>query len=711
MKRGYMTSLPSDYRDRVYAGWLGKCIGVRMGQPVESWTYKTIADNMGEISDFLPLPPGKIFKPDDDTAFPLVMIRALEDYGPGVTAEQMGETVLNYLADQRGTFWWGGYGVSTEHTGYLNLARGIPAPRSGSISLNGKTAAEQIGGQIFSDVWGLVAPDNPPLAAEYAGRASSVTHDGEGINGGRFVAGLVSAAFSVADPVALVGSGLSLIPADSEFARVTRAVLDFYRRNPDDWRACYHFIAQNFGYDRYPGVVHIIPNAGLVVMALLYSRGELARAVQIATMAGWDTDCNAGDVGAIMGVAVGLDGIDRHLRDQMNDVLIGASVIGGRNLTHVPACADLFCRLGEQVAGVEAERTPARYHFDYPGSTCGFQAQCQQGELVGLGHAAGQGLTGRGALRVAVRDQRKKGELRLFARTYHRPVELSGNFYGASFSPQVYPGQTVTARLFIPAETTAELLAAPFVWDDNHQTSHQAVGALLTPGEWHTLTYTIPRLENALISQVGVVVHPRSDIWSGSCLLDTLDISGPAWFSSNFSRERAEFGASSQWTFHRGFWRLEEGAYHGSGADISESYTGDVAWRDLTLVVDLRPISGDTHNVNVRVQGARRSYAVGLASGNRLVLYKNAGGYRPVAEADCPWEHGQRYRLEVEATGAEIAAAVNGRPLLRWLDRETPYLHGQVGLSVFGGCHAVYERVAVTCREDRSVALHRMERA
>jgi len=47
-----MTPLPPDYRDRVYAGWLGKCIGVRMGQPVESWTYRMIADNLGEISAF-----------------------------------------------------------------------------------------------------------------------------------------------------------------------------------------------------------------------------------------------------------------------------------------------------------------------------------------------------------------------------------------------------------------------------------------------------------------------------------------------------------------------------------------------------------------------------------------------------------------------------------------------------------------------------------
>jgi len=109
-------TLPPDYRDRVYAGWLGKCIGVRLGAAVETWTYDEISRHLGEVSNFAPLATGTIFKPDDDTAYPLVMVRALEDFGPHATAEQMGETLLNYFGDQRGTIWWGGEGMSTEHT-------------------------------------------------------------------------------------------------------------------------------------------------------------------------------------------------------------------------------------------------------------------------------------------------------------------------------------------------------------------------------------------------------------------------------------------------------------------------------------------------------------------------------------------------------------------------------------------------------------------
>ena len=70
----------------------------------------------------------------------------------------MAEALLNYAPFEHGFFWWGGYGVSTEHTAYLNLRNGIRAPQSGSIAQNGHATAEQIGGQIFIDTWGLVTP-------------------------------------------------------------------------------------------------------------------------------------------------------------------------------------------------------------------------------------------------------------------------------------------------------------------------------------------------------------------------------------------------------------------------------------------------------------------------------------------------------------------------------------------------------------------------
>src|SRR5437588_9492825 len=41
--------IPNDYAERVYAGVLGKMIGVYLGRPFEGWTYERIVAELGEI--------------------------------------------------------------------------------------------------------------------------------------------------------------------------------------------------------------------------------------------------------------------------------------------------------------------------------------------------------------------------------------------------------------------------------------------------------------------------------------------------------------------------------------------------------------------------------------------------------------------------------------------------------------------------------------
>ncbi len=45
--------LPSDYTERVYAGVLGKIIGVYLGRPFEGWTYDRILAELGEIDYYV----------------------------------------------------------------------------------------------------------------------------------------------------------------------------------------------------------------------------------------------------------------------------------------------------------------------------------------------------------------------------------------------------------------------------------------------------------------------------------------------------------------------------------------------------------------------------------------------------------------------------------------------------------------------------------
>jgi ADP-ribosylglycohydrolase len=692
--------IPAGYDDRVYAGWLGKCIGVRFGAPLENWTEAQIREHVGALEFYLSEDDGRFFKPDDDTAFSMMLARIFEDCGAAadVTPQQVAEGWLNHLADQQGTLWWGGYGVAAMHTAYVNLAAGIPAPLSGSAELNGRLVADEIGGQIFADIWGLMAPGRPGLAADLSERAASVSWDGTALHGARFVAAMVSAAFAERDPASLIRAGLAQIPADGDYAAVVRAMVAAHRQDPQDWRAALTLLQAEFGYDRYFGTVPIVPNAGIVVLALLYGGGDFSRALRIAAMAGWDTDCNAGNVGAVMGVAVGAEGIDLTWRRPLNDILINAGLVGGRNLMTVPQGADLLCRLGRRLAGAEQGPRSARRHLRYAGSMGGFRARATGGLGRPIEWRRSTEADPAGALSTTIRKLGGTGEIRLSTRSYIRPSELSGNFYGASFSPLVHPGQRVTARLWIPPDAPPSLRAALYVRDDNHDRHHQAEGTPLRPSEWQDLTFDIPALADACLSEVGVVLRNLGGTWeAGSMQLAWLDWDGAPRFSTSFARERPESGGISQWTRLRGAWRLEDGGYHGSGPGPSESYTGDIDWRDLTVSASLVPIAGPAHAVLARVQGARRSYALALTDDGRLTLSRKQGEAHPVRSVPFAWTHGRSYRLSITAAGPTLRCAVSGdggSAGFDWTD-DRPHMTGQIGLANWGGAHTRFTAVEV----------------
>ena len=46
-------SLPADYEERVYAGVLGKIIGVYLGRPFEGWPNERIEERLGEIDYYV----------------------------------------------------------------------------------------------------------------------------------------------------------------------------------------------------------------------------------------------------------------------------------------------------------------------------------------------------------------------------------------------------------------------------------------------------------------------------------------------------------------------------------------------------------------------------------------------------------------------------------------------------------------------------------
>ncbi len=687
-----MTShtLPQDYHDRVYAGWLAKCIGVHFGGPLESWTYQDIRDNLGEVTDYLQ-EDGKIFKPDDDLVMPMIMMYAMEDAVEPheVTAEAIGRTWLDLLSKERGAIWRGGYGVSSEHTAYINLYHGIMAPMSGSAALNGKIISEQIGGQIFSDIWGLVLPNDPQGAADLAEKAASVSHDGEGINGGRFVAAMVSAAFSETDPGKLVEAGLSVIPTESEYATMVRDMVQFHKGDPEDWHNARDYLEDAWGYKNYPGVVHIIPNGAIIVIGMLYGEGDFSKSIVITNLCGWDTDCNVGNVAAVLGVAVGLQGIEDRWRPPLKDYMVGSSVIGARNIAGIPEVALFLENCGRRFASEpEAGQDLPRFHFDYPGSTQGMETRKRRCRVLELAQDPEVAFIGRGSLRVTLDRLNRKGTAQVYARTYIWVDELTSNHYEACFSPQIYPGQTISMQVFMPEDLPDFIHVSLFVEDAVTGYRYQSPGRKLTPGEWTRIEMTVPDEENLTVSHLGFDIRSmQEDPWSGNLYVDALDWSGKALYRLNLGDLAPNGKTTTQFTTYSGFWRLEQEAYCASGVEFNESYTGDPTWQDVTLTAAFEPVTGSRHFVNLRVQGGLSGYALGfIEEGTVGILKKMDGEYHILSKGDFPWKLGKTVTLKATAEEKTLSLYVNDALVLSVEDNDSPYLQGQIGLGNGPAC-------------------------
>lgn len=707
---------PADYWERVYAGWLGKVIGVRHGGNIEQWTYERIERAFGEITHYVHR--FKNFAADDDTNGPLFFLRALEDYTftREITAEQMGLTWLNYAPDGHSFFWWGGHGKSTEHTAYLNLKNGIAAPRSGSILQNGAAVAEQIGGQIFIDVWGLIAPGNPRLAAEYAGKMASVSHDGNGKYGGMFIAACIATAFREQSVAAIIDEGLTVIPDDSEFVRMARSVTAFHRAHPNNWRDCYRHVHDHFGYHLYPGVCHIIPNAAVIILSMLYSEGDFSRAINICNMCGWDTDCNVGNVGTIMGVRNGLDGIDDSWREPINDFLCCSSVIGSMNMLELPWCAAYIAQFGykiadepvpEQIRGV-LERTAPQFHFELPGSTHAFRIETDKasGHVSGfVRNTAEAAFAGKRSLKVFFDTVSGGDSCRVFYKTYYRPSDFNDSRYDPGFSPLLYPGQSLEARVMAPAANGFVLQARLYVKDARTGKRHAGETMRLVTGEWTALYFDIPPLEDACLEEAGVEWIPESG-WNANLLayIDDFRMYGRPEYRIHFRTQQMErwnglHEEVSQFTYLRGLWTLEEGQLSGVYfGEPAECYTGDLGWRDYTFEAAVVPKFGEHHNVQFRVQGGIRSYAAGLGPDGTVRLYKNMNGYRLLAEAGFLWEPDRTYTMKIEADGNRFVVYVNGMLKLDYTDGDAPYMHGMIGFSNFHASRTNYLDFSISGR-------------
>ena len=77
-----------------------------------------------------------------------------------------------------------------------------------------------------------------------------------------------------------------------------------------DWRAAFGVFRQDYNYQIYGGNCHMVPNHGVIILGLLYGNDDFQETLSIVNSCGWDTDCNSGNAGCLMGIKNGLAAMD-----------------------------------------------------------------------------------------------------------------------------------------------------------------------------------------------------------------------------------------------------------------------------------------------------------------------------------------------------------------------------------------------------------------
>ncbi len=274
-----------EYRDKVFACWLGKNIGGTLGAPHEAKRYA-----LG-LEFYEPLP--KKAAPNDDLDLQLVWLQMLEEQGVDPALPCFSEYWVKYAA----SYPWNEYGFFMRNT-----ERGLMPPIAGCFE---NYYVDEMGSPIRSEIWACLHPGDPQAAARMAWKDSAVDHTGgEGTWGEMFWAGLQAAAFVEKAPRRRIRIGRAMSPVSSHGGRALREA-SWCWENKKTWGDARERIASRFGWIQ---PCNAVVNHGFTIMGWLYGRDfgdQLLKTVNC----GYDTDCTGATLGATLGIIHGTKGI------------------------------------------------------------------------------------------------------------------------------------------------------------------------------------------------------------------------------------------------------------------------------------------------------------------------------------------------------------------------------------------------------------------
>lgn len=269
------------YLDKVYGCWLGKCISGNIGAPYEG---------MKQILNFEYSPMFlEEFLPNDDLDLQVLWLEVLEKYGKDFTSEHLAVAFSTKCAYAPGEY------------AYFkkNFQKGINPPLCGQF--NNKYYFEGMGCPIRSEIWACVSAGNPSLAAELSKKDAILDHYDNSVYGEQFLAALQSMAFFEDDIKKLILDARAYVPEDAKLNGLISDVIGWCEEYTN-FIYIRSLILKKYGH---PDCTNLYQNMGIILMALLLGEKDIIKTTMLAVNCGYDTDCTAATVGAVLGIIEG----------------------------------------------------------------------------------------------------------------------------------------------------------------------------------------------------------------------------------------------------------------------------------------------------------------------------------------------------------------------------------------------------------------------
>jgi hypothetical protein len=482
-------------------------------------------------------------------------------------------------------------------------------------------------------------------------------------------------AFVESDINKLLDLGVSLIPKDSVIYRMISDIREWHAAEPD-WHKGRKKIAGLYNYENYGGNCHMVPNHGLIILGLLYGDSDFNKSMLIVNTAGWDTDCNSGNLGCLLGIKDGLATFENgnDWRGPVADRLYMPAADGGRSITDAVIETQHVVNVGRALAGKDPvlPKNGARFHFEFPGSVQGFRP----GErTTAIENVAAHSNEGKRSLAVHF-----EGQGGISTPTFILPDELKMEGYKLLASPTLYSGQKVRAGFNAEQNTALKLFIKVYNQDDTLDMIYGSEVTLqkktYTETEW-----IIPNTYSQPIAEIGF--ECKADI--GTVYLDYLCWDGEP--NVTFTRPMGSTVSwepplvwRQAWIDAMDLWEIVWGEPYrlAQNEDRGLIMQGTREWKDYQVEADITPWLMDAGGIAVRVQGQKRFYALQLVKGNKVRLIKALDGDTILAEKDFDWEIHKTYTLRMQVSGNQIKAWVDGKQQFDLFDEGTPLSGGGV---------------------------------